>query len=104
MARTALTVQPLGNAYAGAASDLTYAATDAVNNNLFTATGRETLTVVSTDDNFGRTEDIAKEVAAGETAMFPMLPTHGYIQADGKIYLNTTSADLVVAVIKVNDN
>ena len=48
--------------------------------------------------------DIAKAIDAGEYAMFPLLPTVGYVQTDGKIYIDSTDADLKIAVIEVNNN
>lgn len=114
MSRTALTPQALPGGYSLSPLTLSLAAADNVNGNSFPATGREvliaknddvvarTVTVESTADPVeGRTGDCVRTLAAGEIAVFPLFPTRGWAQADGSIYLDSTSALLKLAVVRL---
>lgn len=112
MARTALTPITTNNPWDTGGTLLTLTALDQANGNSFPATGREcifaqntdagsqTITIRSTADAEGRTGDAAKAMAASSFAVFQMFPTKGWIQSDGNIYIDTTSANIKVAVVR----
>lgn len=118
MPRTTLTkttaLGSYGDYSVGNAADLTMAAGDVANKNQFAATGDEvviahntggsahTLTVTSTADPYGRTKDIsAYSIGAGEYAVFGPLELTGWVQSDGKIYLEVDHADVKLGVVKL---
>lgn len=119
MARTALTIttsQGSYGGYAAGAADMTMAAADLGNKNLFTASGRDlvvahntggsarTITITSTDDRYGRPEDIAAySLGAGEYAIFGPFKKHGWIQTDGTIYLEANNAEVKFGIVKIQE-
>ncbi len=64
-----------------------------------TQAGTQTITFTSVDDPFNRQEDItAYELLTGEEAIFGPFPVEGWRQTDGKLYFETSHADVLVAV------
>lgn len=115
MARTNLTkTTALGayGSYAVNAADLTMAAADVANKNQFTATGKDlivahntgasayTVTISSAPDPYGRSGDItAYSLGAGEYAVFGPMELTGWMQTDGKIYLEAENAAVKFGVV-----
>lgn len=117
MAQTALTVTVLKqDNVAINPGDLatTFTASDTVNGNSFPITGNEilqvwntdaagahTFTVTSVADNMGRTQDIAAySVPLTSVATIQMSVVSGWRQADGNVYLTSTSNLLKFAVLR----
>jgi len=112
MARTEITAQTRPSTKNPANSALTWGATDAVNHNSFSLSGQpmlfirnddvgsQTITLKSVADQSGRVEDEAIVVAAGEYAMAGPFTATGWRQADGLFWIDTTDADLMVAVLR----
>lgn len=117
MPRTALTSQTPKGPYPGTVAandlDITFAAMDAVNGNSVTLNGpllllfrndnagAQTVTINSTTDPYNRSGDVsAYSIGAGEYAAFIVKPL-GWIQSDGALYLDTSSADVKIAVLKL---
>ena len=116
MAKSAITVQQLSGPFAGDMDDLTFAAGDAENGNYFTFTGKEIIiaynsdatnpydvTLTSVDDPYGRDEDIVKEVAAEEYAIFEASDLTGWRQSGGQFYVTVENAAVLVAVIRLKN-
>ncbi len=121
MARTVLTkLVALGtrtDAYAAANSaDLTMAAADVANKNQFAASGKDlviahntgaspyTITVTSVADGLGRTGDIASfSLGAGEYAAFGPFYPDGWVQTDGKVYLEASNASVKFGVVDLSN-
>ena len=119
MARTALTPQTLINSYPSIpltadSADYTYTAGDAVNGNSFPHTGKEiilarnvgaspaTITIDSVDDPYNRQGDIsAYSIGASEFAAFPPFPVQGWRQSDGKMYIDVSSTDIELAILRL---
>ncbi len=121
MARSDFTPQTLVGGYGDYSvadvADLTFAAftgTSGDDGNQFVASGRDivivrndnvgaqTVTFSSVDDPFGRTGNIAAySLAAGEYAIFGAFNVDGWRQADGKMYLEASAADVFCAVIRL---
>lgn len=119
MARTAITVQEVSapfDAISAGSEDFTFAASDNSNGNYFTCTGREiiliqnadastqTVTIDSVDDEKGRQEDITTySMAAGDFVVFGVGLTNakGFKQSSGQIYIDTSDADVKVAVLRL---
>ena len=117
MARTDLTESTAEGAYGdyGAnEADVTMAAGDAVNGNQFTATGNdlliahntgagaETVTITSVADEYGRSGNITTySIGAGEYAAFGPFKRHGWMQSDGEIYVDVSSADIKLGVVRL---
>ncbi len=113
MSEARLTPVAVPSPYPGSAADLVFTAADASAGNDFISTGREIvicrnddaapqmLTITSAPDPYGRTGSIAKTIAAGAFAVFPLLPTVGFQQSDGAVSLTASSANLKVAVIRL---
>lgn len=115
MARTDLTKKTaLGayGSYTANAADLPMAAADVANKNQFVANGNDlviahntgagahTITVTSSPDPFRRTGDIAAySLGAGEYAVFGPFAITGWIQSDGKIYLEADHAEVKFGVV-----
>lgn len=112
MARTNLTKTNAPGAYAGAGVAVVMTAADVANMNQFTAQGNDlviaynsgaspyTVTITSSPDPYGRTRDItAESIAAGAIRIFGPLKTTGWIQPDGKIYLNASNAAVQFGII-----
>ncbi|MEM3453499.1 MAG: hypothetical protein QW835_07755 [Candidatus Hadarchaeum sp.] len=114
MARTALNPISVPHPYAAAAADLSWTAADAVNGNCFIFSGKEillaqntgtseaTITISTVACSHGRTGDIVKVLGAGNFCIFPALYyAEGFMQADGKVYVNANSADVKLAVLRI---
>ena len=120
MARTPLTPQTLqGNkpsAYAVAESaDITYAVSTGAlttNGNEFVSSGNDivicrndqigaqTITFYTNEDPYGLTDTIeAYSIGAGEYAIFGPFQTVPWRQSDGNVYLGTSHADILIAII-----
>jgi hypothetical protein len=104
------TTAPGNAAAAGAAVTLT--ACDTVNFNQFTPGGNDlivaqntggapyTVTVTSSPDELGRLGTISAEsIAAGEVRIYGPLKNLGWIQADGKVYLQASNVAVKFGVI-----
>jgi hypothetical protein len=112
MARTEITKTVLPGKYADDAVDLGLQAMDTANGNQVSASGKDiiilhntnvgaqTVTVVSTEDEYGREEDQAIALDPDEMKLAGPYPVEGWRQTDKKLYLDTTSDDVKVAVIK----
>lgn len=121
MARTALTVTNVPASTASAGVAVTWDAGDASNNNDVVLTGREivlvrntstgnarTVTVPSVACPHGRTGDITAESLALSADfanqivhVLPLFKTDGWRQSDGKLYINPSHAELVIAVLRL---
>lgn len=119
MARTALTPQSLPGStpslpLAADSADITWTAADNVNGNDVPHTGREivlvrndnvgaqTVTITSVADPYNRTGDITTySVGIGEYAAFGPFDVAGWKQADGKLYLDASAADVFFAVLRL---
>lgn len=118
MARTDLpkttALGPYGDYSVANSADLTMTAGDVANKNQFAATGNDvvvahntggsayTLTVTSSPDPYGRTKDISTySIGAGEYAVFGPLELPGWVQPDGKIYLEVSNAAIKLGVVKL---
>lgn len=114
MARTALTPTEVGGPYSGSATAFTWTAADAVNKNEFTLTGEEIIlihntdganphnvTLSSVDDERGRQEDVTEAVAASAYMAFPATALTGWIQTDGKFYLEADDAQIEFAILRL---
>lgn len=115
MARTSLTPKAaLGayGSYAADAADLPMTAADVANMNQFTASGRDlvvahntggsayTVTITSSPDPYGRSRDIATySLGAGEYAVFGPFELTGWVQTDGKVYLQASNAAVKFGVV-----
>ncbi len=120
MARTTLTPQTLpGNkvsAYSVAESaDITYAVTTGLltaNGNQFVSSGNDivicrndqigaqTITFYTVEDPYGLQENIeVYSIGAGEYAIFGIFQVIPWRQADGNVYLGTSHADILIAII-----
>ena len=116
---TAITVQDITEpfeAVTAGSADFTTAAADSGNGNTFVCTGREililqndevgalTVTITSTDDATGRTEDITTySLAAGDRAVFGVGLTNakGWKNSSGLITLTASADTLKVAVLRI---
>lgn len=116
MARTSLTpkaaVGSYGDYSVADSADLAMAAADVANMNQFSASGKDlvvahntggsayTLTVTSVADPYGRTKDIATySLGAGEYAVFGPLALLGWVQTDGKVYLQASNAAVKLGIV-----
>jgi hypothetical protein len=119
MPRTALTPvsvvgpYPSGGTVSPGALAFTFAASDLANGNQYPCTGQEvivfqntdagsqTFTITSAPDSQGRKSDITTySMATGTFAVF--LPgVLGWIQTDGNVYINTSNANVKIAVFKL---
>lgn len=119
MARTDITVTDIsdpksaGGAYGGSTKQITLEAADTTNQNRVKLTGREILianntdtadhniTITSTEDDLGRTEDIASEtIAAGNHKVFGPVRLEGWIQSDGYLYFEADNSSVEFAVLR----
>jgi len=115
MARTTLTKQnPVGayGSYSANAADLSMTAADVSNKNQFVANGNDlviahntgasehNVSIESAPDPYGREADITSyALGAGEYAVFGPFKTEGWMQSDGKIYLEADHAEVKFGVI-----
>jgi len=115
MARTSFTVQVAPGAYV-APTTLAWTAftgATATGGNQFVLTGAEiillrnwstttaSVLLQSVSDPQGRTGNYNAGLSTGQVKMFGPINTVGWIQTDGKFYLETTSTDIYAAVVKV---
>jgi hypothetical protein len=102
---------PFGD-YGADEADVTMAAADPTNGNMFRASGKDvvlahnsgaaahTVTITSAADPYGRTRDIsAYSLGAGEIAVFGPFGTTGWMAPDGYIYLSADSAEVRFGVV-----
>jgi len=113
MARTELTVVDLDRTHPGGSEAYTFAAHDTVEENGFVLTGREVLLISNTDaapqdvvigsvpDSFGRSGDLTITVAAGARHAIAFLDRSGWMQSDGLLHLDCTSANIEYAVLRL---
>ncbi len=117
MARTALTKLTAPGSYDVDGAALAFAAGDAVNGNQFTAAGKDlivvhnadgvsahTVTIKSVADDLGRTGDLTVSVPANAYRVFGPVKLTGFIQTDGKIYVDVDNASLELAVIDLSNS
>ena len=114
MARTELTAVAAPGSYADDGTAIAFVASDNVNGNYVTLTGTElviarndnvaaqTVTVSSVDDPYNRTGDITTDsLDAGIYHIYGPFKVLGWRQADGTLYLDSSSADIMFAVIRL---
>lgn len=114
MPRTALTKTPAPGPYASAGAALTMSPADTVELNEFIAQGKDlviahntgatphTVTITSAPDPYGRTGHIAAEaIPAGQIRIYGPLEIAGWMQPDGRIYLQSDSAEVRFGVVKL---
>lgn len=118
MARTNLTktvaLGGYGNYGTAGIADLTMVTADISNLNQFTANGNDlviahntgaspyTVTITSSPDPFGRTKDIAAyQLDADDYAIFGPFALAGWVQTDGKIYLQANNAAVKFGVVQL---
>lgn len=112
MPRTDLTKTTAPGSMQYTGTVITMAAADVANMNQFTASGKDlivahntgaspyTVTVTSAVDPYGRTKDIsAISLAAGEYRVFGPMELTGWVQTDGKIYLQASNASVKFGII-----
>lgn len=112
MARTALTKTTKPGSYSGTAKEVAFEIVDDTNGNKFKANdndlvlikndtgGAVEVTVKSTEDRYGRTEDITKSIPDGEIHMVGPLNVHGWIQSDGYIYIDS-GAGIEIGIVSL---
>lgn len=121
MARATLTKKTplgtLGTGYATAnAADLTMAAANASDKEQFVASGKDlviahntgagarTVTITSSVDSDGRTGDIATySMGAGEYAVFGPFDLDGWVQTDGKVYLEAEHSEVKFGIVDLSN-
>lgn len=114
MPRTLLTKTTAPGAIANAGVSVTMTAADTSNLNAFTAAATDlvvaqntggstyTVTITSAPDAMGRTRDIATEnIAAGEIRVFGPFTQYGWMQTDGRIYLQASNAAVKFGIIQL---
>jgi hypothetical protein len=107
----------LGSLYTANAADLTMTAADATSKELTAHTGKvlvvaqntgagaRTVTITSTVDGGGRTGDIAAySIGAGEYAVFGPFDLDGWVQTDGKLYLEAEHAEVKFGVVDLSNH
>lgn len=115
MARTNLTPKAAVGAYGdypADSADLAMTAADVANMNQFSASGKDlivahntgasaySVTITSAPDPYGRSKDIATySLAAGEYAVFGPFQLAGWVQSDGKIYLQASNASVKFGIV-----
>jgi hypothetical protein len=116
MPRTSLTpkaaVGSYGDYTVATTADLTMTAADVSNLNQFAASGNDlvfayntggsayTVTVTSAPDAFGRSKDIATySIGAGLFSVFGPLKLMGWVQTDGKIYLQASNVAVKFGIV-----
>ena len=120
MARATLTkTTALGHrsdVYTAGAAALTMTAADASNKNQFAASAKDlviahntgaspyTVTITSTPDGLGRSGDIATySVPAGVYAVFGPFGLDGWVQTDGKVYLEASNAAVKFGAVDLSN-
>ena len=112
MARQTITAQPALGAYTDTGVNLVWTVADPVNFEQVVLTGSEVLiawnftgigpvnvTISSTDDPYGRADDLVESVDVDEYHFFGPIELEGWKQADGKLYFKSASADIKWAII-----
>lgn len=103
-----------GNYATAGVADLTMTAADTSDLNQFVANGNDlviahntgasayTVTITSMPDPFGRTKDIAAyQLEVGDYAVFGPFALTGWVQTDGKIYLQANNAAIKFGVVQL---
>jgi hypothetical protein len=111
MPRTALTPANVPGTRPQAAGWLTFAAADASNGNSVALTTKsimvyarnsggssQTLDVLSVADAYGRTDDARFTIPAGDILELGPYAQAGWAQADGALWLDASSADVLLSV------
>lgn len=115
MARTTLTKTTAPGGYTGAGVVVTMAAADTTDQNQFVSTGKElviahntgasqyTVTINSSDDEYGRQEHISAEtIEAGEIKIYGPFPIHGWRQSGSMyIWLEANNVAVELGVIEL---
>jgi hypothetical protein len=113
MARVALTPVDLPETLPGGSVAYTFASADTSDQNSVTLMGREVLlisngggtsadvTIDSVPGPSGREGDLTVTVAAGATKAVYFGTRTGWMQSDGTLYLDTASADISYAVLRL---
>ncbi len=113
MARTTLTKTSAPGRYASNGQALISAAADVANGNQFVASGNEliiarntdganahSVTIHSVNDPYNRSGNIAADsIPAGETKVYGPFPRLGWMQPDGRVYVNADNSAIEFAVI-----
>ena len=113
MARTRLTPVDLPATHPGGEATWSFTAADTTDQNDFILTGREVLlidnanvaaqdvTIDSVADPYGREGDLTVSVPASSTVALYFGDRSGWMQSDGTLYLDTASADISYAVLRL---
>lgn len=59
-----------------------------------------TVTIASVANDLGRTGNLVKAIAAGESWIFPKFPTEGWAQTGNQLYVNTTDASIEFLLVE----
>lgn len=115
MARTPLTPVEVNGPYDATLSTVTWTAADVANKNQFTLTGRELILIHNADgvsahnivltsiaDPYGRTGNVSASVAANGYRAFWIGALTGWLQSDGKFYLEADSTQIEFAILKID--
>lgn len=116
-ARTSLTPKSAPGSYptvTAGSLDLTMTAADVANKNQFQASGKDlivihntgiaayTITITSAPDPFGRSQDITTySLDAGDYAVLGPMQLAGWVQTDGKIYLEASNAGVKFGIVAI---
>jgi hypothetical protein len=111
MARTALTPADVPGTRPQVAGWLTFTAADASNGNAAALGAQslmvyarnsggsaQTLEVLSVADAYGRTDDVVFTIPAGDILELGPYGSAGFAQADGALWLDASSADVLLSV------
>lgn len=116
MARTNLTPIDAPGCYGADPAALAWAAADVANKNQVTLTGREivlahnsgavahTITVTSAQDPYKRTGDVTAQIPAGEYRVFGPVALDGWMQSDGRLYLEADHAEILFAILRLPES
>lgn len=112
-AQTVIIATAAPSAYSVVPASVTFVTSDNVNGTSFAHTGSEILIVNNTDaasqtvtvksvaDLTGRLGDTTKLMNPGSFYVFQLFPVQGWRQTNGTILINTTSANVKLAVIRL---
>ena len=115
MARTDITPLTIPTRWATTPLEITPVAADVGNGNSFTLSGDEILitynssadtdyyvTIDSVADTFGRESHITQfDIPFGDYYAFPRFAVEGWIQSDGKLYIDCENAAILLMVIRL---
>jgi hypothetical protein len=116
MAKQTLTKSANPGVYSNTLAAVTMTASQGVtdDDSQFASTGKEIVVAQNTDgavarnvtirsvaDPFGRTRDVAKQLAVDEIAYFGPIPKIGFMQSDGNIYLHSDNVAVKFGVLVV---